>query len=790
VQGKSSLGVVMQPLIDLRSGKTKKIATIFEVTELIGGGQFAQVYKAYNLMAKTDLAIKIYIEYDERANSLAKNELLLLQKLEELKTDYFPVPKGGLRKQKIENRNHPLIAMELCEYGFEDDEQPRKSILLGDLLVTDAVDEAPKSQLPEFWNRETVLEFIKFMCDAVHMLHRKKIIHRDLKPSNILIKKPIGEKYIKPFFIDFNTSMESGRLESTGGTDTYLPPEVRSGSRKAPDEADDLWAIAKIISELVFGKNVKITEGVQKHKLIKFDIPSEFTKAVIKALSPNPKERFLDAASLRSEFDNIIAHMLEDEDDSEGSVNLNSDEIIWIRESKTRILRDLINAFCGENELSVLKETNDRISSVYSSLYQDVTQSFDLKDEISRLGVDAIPSIIEQSYKLIPNSSEFAEIVDALTVLSKQNMNLAKRAIELYCVSSDYSVRTMCQLLCDNIQYFPTNLIDSIVNDDSLYLPDERVNIADICIKWSTDKNVMMPLNMYMCKEYILDQQRYFELKNRIACRMNELKFEEKAGLIVGDVKISVWEDLKEYENLGEEIKDGVDDGLRELFADAFSSLEDEAFNFLTTKGLPSFSDDKRLPIARVFISKLAKRHDPARKWLFDKLSKSPSKELYFAAQRLRSQLAEDEKTIMSDAAKRLNIKFIEDDNVGIIFQKYLTSGQKKERYFLCNEGKEEPLILLEKEIVQEMNSQKIHNMVKLLGFYKHKYRGKIVHIILENWDKFSNTDYNLSAYVLTEYTIPTEELRKKAIDVLQGDLGVPEKREYATERIERLLKK
>ena len=780
----------MQPLIDLRSGKTKKISTIFEVTELIGVGHFAQVYKAYNLMSKTDLAIKIYNEYDERINSLAKNEISLLQKLEDLKTDYFPVPNGGLRKQKIDNRNHPLIAMELCEYTFEDDEKPRKIISLNDLLISDTIDEVTKTQLPEFWKKDCILEFIKFMCDAVHMLHKKNIIHRDLKPSNILIKKPPGGKYIKPFFIDFNTSMRSGSQESTGGTDKYLPPEVRSGSRKKPDEADDLWALAKIIAELIFGKNIEIEEGVQKHGLINFEIPNEFTKVILKALALNPEERFLDAAILRAEIDKIISNMIEDEGDAEDNFNLNSDEIIWIRENKTKILRDLINTFCGENELPVLKEIKDRVSSVYSSLYQDSTQSFDLKDEIIRFGVYAIPSIIEQSYKLIPNSNEFSIILDALTVLANQKLDLAKRAIELYCVSSDYSVRRMCQLLCDNIQYFPTILIDSIVDNDSLYLPDERVNIADICIKWSTDKNAMMPLNMYMCKEYILDQQRYFELKNKIATRVNELKFEDKAGLIVGDTKIRVWEELKEYDDLSEEIKKRVDEGLRELFADAFSSLGEEAFSYLKAKDLPSFSDDKRLPIARVFIAKLSKRHKPARKWLFDKLNKSPNKELYYAAQRMISELTGDEKTIITDAAKRLNIKFIEDNNFDIIFQKYLTSGQKKERYFLCKKGKEEPLILLKKQIGQEEDSQKICNMLKLLAFYKDRHRDRIVPIVLDNWDKFSKTDYDLAGYVLTEYIMPTEELKKKAIDVLQDDINVPEKRKSATERIEKLLKK
>ena len=47
----------MSSLIDLRSGKTKRIGH-FEVTKLIGSGHFAEVFKAYNLMTKTDMALK------------------------------------------------------------------------------------------------------------------------------------------------------------------------------------------------------------------------------------------------------------------------------------------------------------------------------------------------------------------------------------------------------------------------------------------------------------------------------------------------------------------------------------------------------------------------------------------------------------------------------------------------------------------------------------------------------------------------------------------------------------
>jgi serine/threonine protein kinase len=741
-------------------------------------------------MAKTDLAIKIYNDSDERINSVAKNEIALLQKLEKLGTDYFPVPNGGLRKQKIDNRNHPLIAMELCEYTYEDEDKLCKITSLNDLLITNTTDEVTKIQLPEFWEKDYLLEFIRFMCDAVHMLHKKNIIHRDIKPSNILIKKPSGEKYIKPFFIDFNTSLRAGSQEPTGGTNSYLPPEVRSGKRKEPDEADDLWAIAKIIAELIYGKNIKIEDNIEKHGQISFKIPDHFTQAILKALTPDPKNRFPDAKSLRAEFDDIISSMVKHEKDAEADVLLDSDEIIWIRENKTKILRDLISTFCGENELPVLKEIKDRVSSIYSSLYQDTTQSFDLADEIVRLGTDAIPSVIEQCYKLIPNSKEFHIILDALSILAQQKEDLAKRAVELYCVSSDYSVRKMCQGLCEKLHYFPTNLIDSIVDNDSLYLPDERVNIADICIKWSTDKNTMMPLNMYMCKEYILDRRRYHELKTKVATKVKDLNFDEKAGLIVGDTKYRVWEELKEYEELSPEIKKKVDEGLKELFADAFSSLGDEAFNYLKNNDLPPFSYRTRLPIARVFIAKLAQKHKATREWLFDELIRSPKIEYYYAAKRIKIDRTEDEKRILKDAAKSLDIKIIEDENIDLSFQKYLISGQKSECYFLCTKGREEPLRLIKKQIGKEGNSKKIHNMLKLLDFYKERYREIILPIVLDNWEKFSNNDYYLLGYVIKEYRIPTEALMNKAIEILQKDLSVSDKKKYATEIIENLLRR
>ena len=131
-----------------------------------------------------------------------------------------------------------------------------------------------------------------------------------------------------------------------------------------------------------------------------------------------------------------------------------------------------------------------------------------------------------------------------------------------------------------------------------------------------------------MCREYIIDKQRYYELKKRIASRLSELNFGDKAGLIVDDTRMKIWEEIKEYEQHAASVKDKIDKGLLELLADAFSYLGEEAFDYMKNKGLPISCDGEngkiygRLRIASAFVGKLALRFDPARKWLFDRLSK------------------------------------------------------------------------------------------------------------------------------------------------------------------------
>ena len=102
-------------LLDIESGKVKKVGTFFNATEVLGQGRFAEVYGAFDATSHTDVALKIYREADEKALSMAKEENEVLRSLSSFNTGYFPAARRFLRT-RISNRNHPVIVLEIGYY--------------------------------------------------------------------------------------------------------------------------------------------------------------------------------------------------------------------------------------------------------------------------------------------------------------------------------------------------------------------------------------------------------------------------------------------------------------------------------------------------------------------------------------------------------------------------------------------------------------------------------------------------------------------------------------------------
>ena len=213
-------------------------------------------------------------------------------------------------------------------------------------------------------------------------------------------------------------------------------------------------------------------------------------------------------------------------------------------------------------------------------LSEEETQSLDLVAELVRLGPLAIPVCLQQGYRLLREKAAYDEIVRAIVQLSAADFNIAVRSIDKHALSSNLGVRALCWAVCEALHYFPEIMLDSLEGDEGLLLPDERLKIADLCIRFSTKKSAVLALVKYMCREYILDRARYHDLCSTVARRMHELQLRDEPAatastpqqsivvrqlitplLIAQDTERCVWRELREFEQIPDSAEEDTEKG-------------------------------------------------------------------------------------------------------------------------------------------------------------------------------------------------------------------------------------
>jgi tetratricopeptide (TPR) repeat protein len=123
---------------------------------------------------------------------------------------------------------------------------------------------------------ERALVLLRGVAAGLDAAHSRYIVHRDLKPSNIML---IDSDWARPVLMDFGLAKqietESSVTKSMDrlGTPAYMAPEQFSGGEFTP--ATDIYALGRIVSELV-----------------KSSTNSRWQKALDRALSPNPSDRY------------------------------------------------------------------------------------------------------------------------------------------------------------------------------------------------------------------------------------------------------------------------------------------------------------------------------------------------------------------------------------------------------------------------------------------------------------------------------------------------------------------
>lgn len=134
------------------------------------------------------------------------------------------------------------------------------------------------------------LRIIRQIAAGLEAAHASGVIHRDMKPENVLIGHD-GMARVTDFGLAVPLHESSARLTLTGttvGTVEYMAPEQLRGGEL--DARLDIFALGVIAYELLTGQTPRGSFDAP-HRL-RTEIPLQVSAAVMRALRPNPAERF------------------------------------------------------------------------------------------------------------------------------------------------------------------------------------------------------------------------------------------------------------------------------------------------------------------------------------------------------------------------------------------------------------------------------------------------------------------------------------------------------------------
>ena len=197
----------------------------FIITEEIGSGTFASVWKARHRIIESFVAIKVILK------SKISSQSKLLRFTREV----------NFMKQM----DHPLIAQLFAIY--EDDYYH--------YLVMEYVE---NGNLLSYVNKNGKLidlvarrYFLQIISVLEYLHFEKRVAHRDLKAENIML-----DKYFNIRIIDFGLSNsfteENPNLKTACGSPAYVPPEMVQGNFYTTSA--DIWSVGVLLYAITVGK--------------------------------------------------------------------------------------------------------------------------------------------------------------------------------------------------------------------------------------------------------------------------------------------------------------------------------------------------------------------------------------------------------------------------------------------------------------------------------------------------------------------------------------------------------
>lgn len=263
----------------------------YELTDVVGEGGMATVYRAYQPSFDRFVALKLLprdISDDPKALKRFQQEARTIARLEH--RSILPVYAYG------EHEGMPYIVTRLLEGGS----LQRRLFYQGVEL-------------------DAAARIVGQVAEALDYAHAQGVIHRDLKPSNVLLDEQ-GNAYLTDFGIA--QMLDAAPVEAgagVAGTPSYMSPEQCQGKPATP--ASDVYALGVLIYELVTGRppfeaDTPLEIMVKQVKdpapsVREYDstLPAALDRVLQRALAKNPAARYASAGALAAAFRTVVEAM-------------------------------------------------------------------------------------------------------------------------------------------------------------------------------------------------------------------------------------------------------------------------------------------------------------------------------------------------------------------------------------------------------------------------------------------------------------------------------------------------
>ena len=289
----------------------------YRLRQEIGEGAMGSVWAATHEMLGREVAIKFLLSTAESPEIAAAR---------------------FVAEAKLAARVKHRFVVDVFDFGItEDGLYYMGQELLEGVSLADSMYEGPA------WSLQDLLQFTAQCLSGLEAVHQMGIIHRDLKPENIfVIRAPEG---VHPKLLDFGISKQADtsnertqqqrrslqrpslragrprRLTGVGttiGTPAYMSPEQLCNASTMDGRAD-LYSLGVILYEWLTGR-VPFEDATNPAELyrcisertapqlsaLRPDLGRELCSVVERALSPDPGQRFANAADMRSEILRIL----------------------------------------------------------------------------------------------------------------------------------------------------------------------------------------------------------------------------------------------------------------------------------------------------------------------------------------------------------------------------------------------------------------------------------------------------------------------------------------------------